>query len=291
MGGAMSRDLNRNHHRQTRRERAFAIAFTLSSALAWPAVATPVDSASSEATQADSISADSTSGDSTAGDSTLAIAMAEHEAEQVLPSPPRLSPGTVPLSEPVAPVPPGPPAWEVSAGVSSGIADAFWSKVAFTGSVRRAVGFLSVEGFGGAFLSWSNPGLTVCGQPSSCAGPGGSQLGATPGRLMWMGGAGASIRAAEGKVSLAGLVSPRFAFHAGLGAAAVGYRAEDGGDPMRVGPGARLSLALQSSVLTGFDARLELASLVYASHVRGRWAPENQLLIGLGMSWRPGAQP
>lgn len=220
-----------------------------------------------------------------------AVATPEHEAEQVLPSPQRLSPGAVPLSEPVAPVPPGPPAWEVSGGVYSGISDAFWSKVAFTGSVRRAVGFLSVEGFGGGFWSWSNPGLTVCSQPSSCGGPNGVLLGATPGRLMWMGGAGASIRAAEGKVSLAGLVAPTFSFHAGLGAAAVGYRAEDGGDPSRIGPGARLSLALQSTVLSGFDARLELASIVYASHIRGRWAAENQLLIGLGVSWRPGAQP
>lgn len=218
----------------------------------------------------------------------LALASPQDEAAQVLPSPPRLSPGAVPWSEPIAPVPPGPPAWEFSGAVSAGLVDPFWSKVAVSGSVRRALGFLSLEGFGGAFWSWSNPGFSVCGDPSSCNGVNGTRLGATPGRLMWMGGGGASFRAAEGKVSLAGLAASHFSFHAGLGAAAVGYRVDDGGGSHRVGPGARLVLALQSSVAGGLDARLEVASLFYASHIRGKWSPENQLLLGLGVSWSPG---
>src|SRR5690606_6322688 len=118
--------------------------------------------------------------------------------EQVLPGPARLREGSVPPSEPVAPVPKD-PAWAMSLTGAVGLADAFHSKVAFTFAARRAFGRWSLGGYAGRALSWADPALELCAAPGACATPAATRLVATPGRLDWIGGLGVGRRTAEGK--------------------------------------------------------------------------------------------
>lgn len=209
-------------------------------------------------------------------------------AAEVLPSPPALTPGVVPLTEPLAPVPPGAPDWEVAAFGGAGLFDAFWSKLALSVSLRRSLGIVSLDGFGSAFLSDARAGLRLCTAPGVCGPPDRDKLLVTPGRLAWMGGAGVALRAAEGKVSFAGLEAVRFSFDGALGLAAVGHLVEDGDATHRIGPGARLLLGLQAQLAHGLSARVELASVLYGARVRRAWSAENQVLLGAGLSWSPG---
>lgn len=210
--------------------------------------------------------------------------------EQVLPGPQRLREGSVPSSEPIAPVPRD-PAWLLSLTGAVGVADAFHSKVAFTFAARRSFGRLGVGGYAGRALSWADPALELCASPGSCSTPAATRLVATPGRIDWMGGLGIGLRTAEGKLSLGGLGISHFRLDSSIDASIVGYTLEDGDAASRWAPGVRLGVNASAGLGGGWSAGVALASLLYVPSIRGERAVERQLLLGVAIGFRPGAQP
>lgn len=204
--------------------------------------------------------------------------------DEVLPAPTSHEQGEVPLSEPLAPVRLGGP-WALGARVGVGVADAFFSKVAFELDVRWRAGRWGVGGWGGRALSWANPNVTLCSAPGVCAPPKRERLEATPGRLGWMGGLGVVYRLADGKLSLGGAELSHFEMKLSADASAIGFRAEN---ESRVAPGARIALGVSGDVAQNLALGLELASLLYVPLVRGERGLERQLLVGLALTWRPG---
>lgn len=208
----------------------------------------------------------------------------------VLPSPTAARPGSVPLSEPVAPVPPGEPKWMLSLEIAGGVADPFYDKVALLGSVRRGFGPFALELFGGRAFSWAAPAFEECVQPGQCTSPTSAQLRATPGQLDWLGGLGGVVRGGFGKVSVAGLEAARFTLEAGLGAAFVGWQVNDGRERSPFSPAARAEVAVGAALGSSFSARLELSELFYPTDIRGSSGIERQLLLGAALAWVPGAK-
>lgn len=209
--------------------------------------------------------------------------------EQVLPGPQRLREGSVPHSEPIAPVPKD-PAWALSLTGAVGLADAFHSKVAFTFAARRSLGWLSVGGYAGRALSWADPALELCAAPGACTTPAATRLVATPGRIDWMGGLGVGLRTAEGKLSLGGLGISHFRLDSTVDASFVGYTLEDGDDSSRWAPGVRLGVNASAGIGSGWSLGVSLASLLYLPSIRGEREFERQLMLGVGIGFRPGAE-
>lgn len=213
-----------------------------------------------------------------------------------LPVPFDPSPGEVPFSEPMAPVPQGPPAWELAAQMAIGLSDPFYSKAATFLSARRRVaawqraGVLSIEAFGGRAVSWAGPALDVCSGGAACSPPSSEQLASTPGRLDWMGGAAAVWRPAQGKLSFGGLRPVNFALDLSGGVAVIGYRIFDGAEQSRFGPGVRLGFGLGADLTESFSARLDLQRFAYLGSQRGNSTIENQTMLGASFAWRPGSR-
>jgi hypothetical protein len=212
------------------------------------------------------------------------------QAGRMLPEPAQAAPGAVPLSEPVAPVPAGEPAWTFGGSALGGVSDAFHGKAVFLLSVRRGFGAWAVEAFGGPALSWPGQALSLCATPGTCGAPGTVQLGATPGQLTWLAGADAVVRAGVGKMSVGGLAPARFSLEAGLGPAAVGSRLVVGAVSDQVSPGARLALGVGVALSPELAVRGDLQGLGYLMSLRGASSFQTQLLAGLTFAWRPGAQ-
>lgn len=210
-------------------------------------------------------------------------------AARRLPNPSESAPGEVPLTEPVAPVPPGAPAWSASASVLGGLSDAFYGKAVFVASARRGFGAFSVEAFGGPALSWPGPALALCASAATCGTPGAAQLGATPGQLTWLAGAGAVLRAGIGKLSVGGLEPSRFSLELGAGPAAVGTRTTIGTTSDHVSPGGRLTFGLAVALSPELAVRGELQGLGYVAQLRGSSSFQAQFLGGASLAWQPGA--
>lgn len=208
-------------------------------------------------------------------------------AADVLPAPPVVTGGTVPLSEPIAPVPPGLAKWAFGATIATGLADPFYDKLALQLSARRGFGRLALELSGGRAISWASPALALCQRSGTCGTPGSAKLGATPGNLGWLASAGVVYRVAEGKVSLAGLQALPFSFEAGAGAAAVSYRVIENTADARFAPGGKLSLGLATDLSPTFSARVELQGLGYLARIRDSNVFERQLIAGFTVGWRP----
>jgi len=201
------------------------------------------------------------------------------EAASVLP-PAAGAPGAVPLSEPVAPVPRGMPAWSLSASVLGGVADPFYDKVAAWIAARRGFGPFAVEAFGGKAFSWAGPSLSLCSAQAQCSSPGSSRLGATPGNLGFLGGASAVWRFAEGKISASGAAEGRFGMEVSLGAAAVQYIVTDPTWRSYAAPAGRGAIGVEVKFARRFAVRIDFQDLFYATDIRGDRGIENQLLAG-----------
>lgn len=199
--------------------------------------------------------------------------------------------GSVPLSEPIAPVPRRDHGWAFSVSTALGLADPFWSKVTTTADVRYGFGRIAANAFGGRAFSWASPALDVCSGANTCTRPDEARLKATPGRLDWIGGAGGVLRAADGKLSVGGLEAAHFRLEAGVAATIVGYEVQDGSDPSRWGPGARLGLSAGVDTMKGVSVGVDLQSVLYAASVRGVTGVERQLLLGVSVGFRPRGGP
>ena len=216
---------------------------------------------------------------------------AEFNPATALPVPAQGATGDVPLSRPIAPIPLGLSPWAVSLSAMAGVADPFYGKVATWLSVRRGLGGVAVEVFGGRSFSWSGPALSLCTSAVNCATPGATRLGATPGNLGYLGGASAVWRLAEGKLSVGGLPSNRFSLEVSLGAAAVQYTIVETTTQSFVSPGARAGLAVEAGLTSATAVRLEFQDLVYPTDIRNEIGVEQQLFAGATFSWRLGVPP
>lgn len=211
------------------------------------------------------------------------------DIERTLPAPQQTRAGELPFSEPLGPVP-ADDAWTYSFLTSVGLADAFHSKFVFSLGARRSLGRLSLGGFAARAVTWTNPALELCSAPGVCSTPGSSQLGATPGRLDWLAGLGVGFRAAEGKLSAGGFGLSEFRLDASADASLVGYQLDDAPDSSRWAPGLRLGLTASAEVATGWSLGVDLASLLYVPRIRGEWAVERQILLGLNLAFRTGGK-
>ncbi len=209
---------------------------------------------------------------------------------EVLPAPVSAPSGRVPLSQPIAPLPPGEPTWSLSLELATGLADPFFDKVALLGSIRRGLGPFALELFGGRAFAFAAPAFDVCTRASSCTSPTATQLRAAPGRFDWLGGFGAVLRGGIGKVSVAGLEAVRFTLEGGLDVTAVDWQVNDGHERSTLTAGGRALVAVGASVSRSLAARLELSDLVYPTTIRGSTGVEQQLLLGLALGWTPGTR-
>lgn len=217
-----------------------------------------------------------------------ASALAQN-VERVLPGPEQVRAGELPFSEPLGPVPVD-DAWTYSLLTSVGLADAFHSKFVFSLGVRRSFGRLSLGGFAARAVTWTNPAMELCSAPGVCSTPGSTLLGATPGRLDWLAGLGIGLRAAQGKLSVAGLGLPEFRLDASADASLVGYQLDDAPDSSRWAPGLRLGLTASAQFAHGWRLGVDLASLLYVPRIRGEWGVERQILLGLLVAFSPGGE-
>lgn len=208
----------------------------------------------------------------------------------MLPVPPQEASGEVPLSRPIAPVPPGVSPWSLSLSVYTGVADPFYSKVASVLSVRRGFGQFALELFGGRAFSWSGPALGLCSSAASCSTPTSAQLASTPGDLGYMGGLGGVWRAAQGKASLAGLTPLNFSLELSLGAAGLQYAAGTANQSL-FSVGGLVGLGLEMDLSASFGLRVDFQSIVYPTDIGSALSVENQLFAGVTASWLLGGPP
>lgn len=199
-------------------------------------------------------------------------------------------PGVVSLEEPLALAPESPPSWSLSVSVLAGVADAFHAKFVPLAAVRRRIGPVSIEAFGAPAFSWESSAIDVCTAPGNCAAPTMSQLTATPGRLTWLAGGGAVVRAAAAKWSVGGLDAAELALEGGLGLAGVGYAWSDTQEHAQASPGLRWTAAAGAKVWSALEVRAQLEGLVYPASVRGVEGIERQLLLGVAVAWAPGGR-
>lgn len=212
----------------------------------------------------------------------------EVTAAGMLPVPPDASHGEVPLSSPIAPIPPGLSPWAVTLSAFAGIADPFYDKVATLLSVRRGFGNLALELWGGESFSWAGAALSLCTSATACSSPSSSSLGATPGDLGVLAGASVVWRAAEGKVSLGGLGSHRFGLELSIGAAALQYTVVQSHSETLWAPGVRGGVGVEGSITDAVALRADLQSIVYPTDIRSTWSAENQLFAGVTLAWHLG---
>ncbi len=226
--------------------------------------------------------------------STLAQAAAPAgsiDPADVLPTPPHRTTGDVSLAEPIAPVPHGLDRWSLGFTTVAGVADPFYNKVATWLLARRGFGSFAAEVFGGPSFSWAGPALDLCTQANACISPSGQRLAATPGRLDWVGGIGGVWRAAQGKLSVAGLAPSNFSLEFSLAAAGVGYTIDDNGPRSMFSPGGRLGLGLGAELTETFGVRFDVQALFYPAQVRGESELQRQMFLGGTIAWRPGGGP
>jgi hypothetical protein len=212
----------------------------------------------------------------------------ESSAAAMLPAPPEASHGEVPLSSPIAPIPPGISPWAITLSAFAGIADPFYDKVATLLSVRRGFGSVALELWGGEAFSWAGAALSLCTNPNACVSPSPARLGATPGDLGALAGASLVWRAAEGKMSLGGFGSHRFGLELSLGAAALQYTIVQNHTESLWAPGVRAGLGVEGSITNAVALRADLQAIVYPTNIRGTWSAENQLFAGLTFAWHAG---